>query len=200
MTHDILLDCIFFSSIIWPTKLPQPHFFPYIDITTTQHMALFRTFLSACRWTPRKSSSSNQKNETAIPRRREQVIPTYQNHHSQQDCTESPPLRRSDSDIHHPVVEEDILMMMEPPTPLTMVVVVCPEQQQFHCRTRILASEVQYSMVITVTKSWDQDLKTIPYWDRIGGELLLRKYVCVCYDGGSSDVVCYREFFVHKTL
>jgi hypothetical protein len=79
-------------------------------------------------------------------------------------------------------VEDEVMMMMmtmelPSPTPSTMVVVLCPEQEPFHCCTRILASEVQYSMVITVTTSWDQDLKTIPYWDRIGGELLLRKYV-----------------------
>lgn len=50
-------------------------------------------------------------------------------------------------------------------------------EEQFNCQFRIPASDVKYSMVTTVTKSWDQDLKTIPNWDRIGGELLLRKYV-----------------------
>jgi hypothetical protein len=51
------------------------------------------------------------------------------------------------------------------------------EEEKFNCQFRIPACDVKYSMVTTVTKSWDQDLKTIPNWDRIGGEILLRKYV-----------------------
>jgi hypothetical protein len=50
-----------------------------------------------------------------------------------------------------------------------------PEEEKFNCQTRIQASEVKYSMVTTVTESWEQDLKTIPNWERIGGEILLRK-------------------------
>ena len=52
-----------------------------------------------------------------------------------------------------------------------------PDEIIFNCQTQIPASDVKYSMVLTVTASWDHDLKTIPHWDRIGGEILLRKYV-----------------------
>jgi hypothetical protein len=54
-----------------------------------------------------------------------------------------------------------------------------PEEVKFHCQTCIKAHEVTYSMVTTVIDSWEKDLKSIPDWDRIGGELLLRKYVFV---------------------
>jgi hypothetical protein len=54
-------------------------------------------------------------------------------------------------------------------------VVLRPEEMKFHCQIRIMAYEVKYSMVTTVINSWEHDLKTIPNWDRIGGELLLRK-------------------------
>jgi hypothetical protein len=49
------------------------------------------------------------------------------------------------------------------------------EEEKFNCQFRIPACDVKYAMVLTVTKSWDQDLKIIPDWERIGGEILLRK-------------------------
>ena len=61
--------------------------------------------------------------------------------------------------------------------PYAQYVTLTPEERKFHCQVRVMAHEVKYSMVTTVINSWEQDLKTIPDWDKIGGELLLRKYV-----------------------
>ena len=59
--------------------------------------------------------------------------------------------------------------------PYAQYVTLSPEEVKFNCQTRVMAHEVQFSMVTTVVNSWERDLKTIPNWDKIGGELLLRK-------------------------
>ena len=59
--------------------------------------------------------------------------------------------------------------------PYAQYVTLSPEEMKFHCQVRVMAHEVKYSMVTTVTNSWEQDLKVIPGWETIGGELLLRK-------------------------
>ena len=48
-------------------------------------------------------------------------------------------------------------------------------QAKFQCKTRIPASDISYKMVKTVVNSWENDLKNIPKWKEIGGEILLRK-------------------------
>jgi hypothetical protein len=67
----------------------------------------------------------------------------------------------------------------ETPQPLELpyakYVTLSPEEMKFNCQKRVMAHEVKFSMVTTVINSWEKDLKTIPEWDRIGGELLLRK-------------------------
>ena len=59
--------------------------------------------------------------------------------------------------------------------PYAQYVTLSPEEKKFHCQIRVPAHAVKYSMVTTVINSWEQDLKIIPDWDKIGGELLLRK-------------------------
>ncbi len=59
--------------------------------------------------------------------------------------------------------------------PHAQYVTLSPEEVKFNCQTRVMAHDVKYFMVTTVVNSWEQDLKTIPNWDKIGGELLLRK-------------------------
>jgi hypothetical protein len=61
--------------------------------------------------------------------------------------------------------------------PYAKYVNLTPEERKFHCQIRVMAHEVKYAMVTTVVNSWEQDLKIIPDWEKIGGELLLRKYV-----------------------
>jgi hypothetical protein len=56
-------------------------------------------------------------------------------------------------------------------------VILRPDEMKFHCQVRIMAHDVKYSMVTKVLNSWENDLKVIPKWETIGGELLLRKYV-----------------------
>ena len=59
--------------------------------------------------------------------------------------------------------------------PYAQYVTLSPEEMKFHCQVRVMAHEVKYSMVTTVINSWEKDLKVIPGWETIGGELLLRK-------------------------
>lgn len=46
---------------------------------------------------------------------------------------------------------------------------------RFDCRTRIPASQVSFDLVLKVIHSWEKDLKAVPNWQKVGGELLLRK-------------------------
>jgi hypothetical protein len=79
--------------------------------------------------------------------------------------------------------------------PYAQYVTLTPEEKKFHCQIRVMAHEVKYSMVTTVINSWEQDLKIIPDWDKIGGELLLRKYVEIVEE--HVYMVMHRYSFAH---
>ena len=51
--------------------------------------------------------------------------------------------------------------------PYAQYVTLSSEEKKFHCQKRVMAHEVKYTMVMTVVNSWEQDLKTIPEWDKI---------------------------------
>ena len=63
--------------------------------------------------------------------------------------------------------------------PYAQYVTLSPEEMKFNCQVRVMAHEVKFSIVTTVITSWEHDLKVIPGWETIVGELLLRKYVAV---------------------
>jgi hypothetical protein len=71
-------------------------------------------------------------------------------------------------------VNESVPDVITLPPPITSVT-LRPEEMKFHCQVRIMAKDVKYSMVTKVLNSWENDLKVIPKWETIGGELLLRK-------------------------
>jgi hemoglobin-like flavoprotein len=57
--------------------------------------------------------------------------------------------------------------------PYAKYVNLTPEQRKFHCQTPVIAHDIKFSMVSTITNCWEQDLKIIPNWDKIGGDCSL---------------------------
>ena len=90
------------------------------------------------------------------------------------DCTDDGHNSVISDDLDHPVEQQEEVVCQNIPTYKGGL---RPEEEPFNCQIEIPACAVKYSMVLTVTESWDRDLKKIPNWDRIGGEILLRKYV-----------------------
>jgi hypothetical protein len=63
------------------------------------------------------------------------------------------------------------------PAPTAASLMLRLDASMFSCEERIFAYDVNYAMVTVVTNAWNRDVKTIPNWDSISGEILLRKYV-----------------------
>jgi hypothetical protein len=59
--------------------------------------------------------------------------------------------------------------------PYAQYVKLSPEEMKFNCQVRVMAREVTFPMVTIIINSWEQDLKAIPRWETICGELLFRK-------------------------
>ena len=119
----------------------------------------------------KKNSKDNKSTGTAdskSPSTKElRKVPT---HHEQNVEGPMSVMSSSSSSIYSvPAVPESQLL------PYAQYVTLSPEEVKFNCQTRVMAHEVKYSMVTTVVNSWERDLKTIPNWDKIGGEILLRK-------------------------
>jgi hemoglobin-like flavoprotein len=49
------------------------------------------------------------------------------------------------------------------------------QNSRFDCSIQTMASDVSFEMVTKCIDSWERDLKAVPGWKEIGGELLLRK-------------------------
>jgi hypothetical protein len=69
------------------------------------------------------------------------------------------------------------LKKLTEPAPTAASLMFQIDAKMFSCEERIFAYDVNYAMVTVVTNAWNRDVKTIPNWDSISGEILLRKYV-----------------------